>query len=178
MAQEPKRRKGLLHLYAGDGKGKTTAAVGMAVRAAGQGLRVFFMQFLKGRDTGELEGLRRLGIEWIRAGDSEKFLFQMTTEEKAVYLAGQRRSFLEAAGRAGAYDLLILDEGLDAMRAGVFSEQELLEWIDGRPPGLELVLTGREPTQALVDRADYYSRIEKEKHPWDQGLQARRGIEY
>lgn len=170
--------QGLVHLYAGDGKGKTTAAVGMAVRAAGQGLRVLFVQFLKGRDTGELEGLGRLGVEWIRSADSERFFFQMPPEEKAVYLAGQRRIFLEAAGRAGDFDLLILDEGLDAMAVGAFSEGELLKWMDGRPPGLELVLTGRNPTRGLVGRADYYSRIEKEKHPWDRGVQARRGIEY
>ena len=171
-------RCGRLHIYAGDGKGKTTAAVGLAVRAAGQGLRVLFVQFLKGRPTGEQAALVALGVEWLRAEAGEKFLFQMTGPERSDYLNAQRQCFLEAVSRAGAYDLLIMDEGLDAAAVGVFSEEELLRFVRERPMGLELVLTGRNPGATLVAAADYYSRIEKEKHPYDQGQEARPGIEY
>lgn len=167
----------MLHIYTGDGKGKTTAAVGLAVRAAGQGLRVLFVQFLKGMPTGELESLRRLGVGCLRAGAGEKFLFQMQPAERAAYLAKQRQCFRRCLEAAADYDMVILDEGLDAMTAGAFTDGELLERIEvcGQ---VEWVLTGRGPTEKLTEKADYYSRIQGVKHPYAKGAAPRKGIEY
>ncbi len=167
----------MLHIYAGDGKGKTTAAVGLAVRAAGQGLRVLFVQFLKGMPTGELESLRRLGLPCMWADAGEKFLFQMQEAERAAYLAKQRQCFRKAVDAAADYDMVVLDEGLDAMAAGAFTDEELLEEIEAKGD-LEWILTGRSPAKRLADRADYYSHIQSVKHPYKKGAAARRGIEY
>ena len=170
--------RGYVHLYEGDGKGKTTAAIGLAVRAAGQGMRVLFVQFLKGRDTGELSSLRRLGIAVLRGAESDHFLFQMEEGEKSAYLSGQRRCFLDSIRVAETYDLVVLDEVLDAVHAGAVSDGELLQWLRCRPAGLEVVLTGRNPSGELQRAADYYTYMEKRKHPFDRGATARKGVEY
>ncbi|ADU27482.1 cob(I)yrinic acid a,c-diamide adenosyltransferase [Ethanoligenens harbinense] len=168
---------GLVHIYTGDGKGKTTAAMGLACRAAGAGLRVLVVQFLKGRDTGELYSLRRLGIRVLRT-DVKKFIPYMDEAERAVCREGQERCFREACAALPQYDLVVLDEAIGAASAGMLDPAALLACVRGRPKGVELVLTGRDAPQALIDCADYVSEIRCVKHPYDRGIQARRGIEF
>ena len=176
-----KAASGCLHIYCGNGKGKTTAALGLALRAAGRGKKVLIARFLKTDDSGEVAALK--GIFGIQVMPCEKvfgFFWQMTEEEKKE--AGQYyrellcRAWQEAV--RGPYHLLVLDEILAACNHGLVEEQRLISDLRTRPPGLEVVLTGRDPSKELVDLADYVSEIKKKKHPYDKGLGAREGIEY
>lgn len=170
---------GMVHIYCGDGKGKTSAAVGLAARAAGAGLTVLFAQFLKTGDSAELTALSRAGgIDVTLPARSFDFVWTLSEEEKAqmheVYAAFWR----DLATRAERYDVLMADELLDAINLGLVDRQEVLAWLEGRPAGLEVVLTGRDPAPELVELADYVSEVRKVKHPFDRGVAARRGIEY
>lgn len=169
--------KGLIHIYTGDGKGKTTAALGLALRAKGAGLTVLIAQFLKGRDTGELGPLRALGIPVIRS-DVEKFIPYMTPEEREECREGQQRCFTSVCREAASYDLVILDEIFAAVATGMIGKEQLLGLIRDKPASAELVLTGRDAPEDIVALADYVSEIRAVKHPYDRGLAARRGIEY
>ena len=170
-------KQGLIHLYAGDGKGKTTAAVGLAVRAEGNGLRVWFLQFMKGRTSGEISVLKQLPGCTVRRGSCTKFSFQMTEEEKQAVKSEQDSLLQEAVRQAGQTDLLVLDEVLSAVQTGLLSEEPLREFLKNKPAHLELVMTGRDPKSYMIEAADYYSEIVKKKHPFDQGITARKGIE-
>jgi len=174
------RDKGFVHLYTGDGKGKTTAAVGLAVRAAGCGRRVLFCQFLKGGQTGEVEPLRALGVEILRAKHTRKFTFQMTPEELEEAGALHRSCLALAAEKlgGGGYDLVVLDEAVDAAGAGLLPPDALPELIRSRPRHVELVLTGRRPDPRLEALADYYTDFVCRAHPYQRGITAREGIEY
>lgn len=172
---------GLIHLYCGDGKGKTTAALGLALRASGAGKRVLLLQFLKGRETGELKSLARLPeITVVRGNASGKFSFQMDPAERAAALILHTENLRAAinTARAGECDLLILDEALGALSAGLLDERLLRELVSGKPPALELVLTGRAPPHWLFEAADYVSEMCKRKHPFDRGIAARSGVEF
>ena len=172
---------GLTHIYCGDGKGKTTAAMGLIARACGCGRRVLLAQFLKDGSSGELHSLRSLpGFAEIPPQKIEKFTFQMNDAEKketAEKCAQMLRAAREAAA-AGSCDLLVLDECFGALSTGMLDEAELLDFVAHKPPELELVLTGRNPPVAFIQLADYVSEIQKIKHPYDAGTPARRGIEY
>lgn len=170
---------GLIHLYCGDGKGKTTAALGLALRAAGSGRKVLLLQFLKDGKSSEFAALGSVpGIETVPQKRAFGFTWTLTEEEKAEardYYTG----LLETAfARAGDFDLLVLDEALGACAAGLLEEKRLLELLRGRPEDLEAVLTGRGPSQALLDAADYVTEMKKVKHPYERGVPARPGIEY
>lgn len=169
---------GLVHIYFGDGKGKTTAALGLALRALGDGLRVCVCQFLKGADSGEVEALGRFErAVLLRAGGcSDRFLWQMDEEERAAYLARQRE--LLARALAVDADVYVLDEAIDAAQAGAFSIEALLRQAEALRGRGEVILTGHEAPDALLDRADYITRMQKLRHPYDHGTSARRGIEY
>ena len=164
--------KGLIHLYTGEGKGKTTAAVGLAVRAAGAGKRVIFLQFMKGRDTGELHALDKLpGIEILRSEKDFGFYFQMTEEQKKE-LTLIHNGLLERAlerTMAGEADVIVLDEAL---------LKRLLSRTDDKPHFPEIICTGRDPQEWLLEQADYVTRMECVRHPFDRGIGAREGIEY
>lgn len=171
---------GLIHIYCGDGKGKTTCSVGLTVRASGYGLHVMFMQFLKTGDSSELKILKSLpGIEVYNAEPVKKFSFQMTEEEKKATSDLNAKQFREVADMMYKehFDLLVLDECLGAIEAGLLEEKVIKEFLDNRPEQLEVVLTGRNPSDELVEMADYVSRIDKVKHPFDEGVPAREGIE-
>ncbi len=175
-----RQQLGLIHLYCGDGKGKTTAATGLAVRAKGLGLNVLFVQFLKSGTSGELDPLRRLGIEVVSGQPSGKFVFQMDQEEKAANRTfnGNRLADAIATSREGV-DLLVLDEILGAITTGMVEEAAVIEFLDGKPARLEVVLTGREPSDQLLARADYVSEVKMVKHPFESSrTPARPGIEY
>lgn len=172
---------GFIHVYCGDGKGKTTAAVGLAVRAAGTGKRVLLVQFLKGRDTGELHSLAHIPeITVLRGKASEKFTFQMNERELQEVYDNQTKNLLTALeeARKGHCDLLILDEIMGALSTETVDEDLLKSLVLYKPEPLELVLTGRNPPDWIVEAADYVTRMEKVKHPYDRGIQARRGVEY
>lgn len=168
---------GLVHVYYGDGKGKTSAALGLALRALGSGLRVCFAQFMKSRPSGEIEALGR--FESTRSLRSEvsdpRFLHEMSPSERAEYLGGQRRLFFSIGFDA---DVLVLDEVFSAISCGALSEAELCALLDRRPPSVEIALTGCDPGAEILRRADYITRMEKIAHPYDRGAPARRGIEY
>lgn len=171
---------GLIHIYCGDGKGKTTAAVGLAVRCAGRGNKVLLVQFLKSRDSGELYSLAKLpDIEVMRGKESQKFTFQMNEEEKLALLIEHNKMFEQVLAKIknGGYSLLILDEVIGALNAKVFEMPKLIEFLRHKPENLEVVLTGRNPAPELVEIADYVSEMRKVKHPMDKGIMAREGIE-
>ncbi len=171
-------RNGLVHLYTGDGKGKTTAAIGLAVRAMGAGRRVFFGQFIKGREYSELKALRRFGDD-IRVEQFGRGCFirgKPSPEDVSVARAGLDVCARVMAG--GRYALVILDEVCVAIHVGLLEEECVLDAVDGRAEGVEVVLTGRFASGRLVDAADLVTRMEEVKHYYASGVPAREGIEY
>lgn len=171
---------GLIHIYCGEGKGKTTCAVGLTVRASGNGLKVLFMQFLKTGTSSELKVLAGLdGVDILETTPVKKFSFQMTEEEKneTKRISAKEVDDAKKATENGAYDMLVMDETLGAIEAGLLDEKVVLDFLKNKPEHLEVVLTGRYPSDELVGLADYVSRIDKVKHPFDRGVQARKGIE-
>lgn len=171
---------GLVHIYCGDGKGKTTAGMGLCVRAAGCGYKVMIYQFMKDNRTSERKILEKVeNITLIPGKSEEKFSFQMTEEEKnerREFYAQQLKSVAEKA-RAEHCDVLFLDEAIYTVRAGLLEEQELLRFLDEKPETLEVILTGQGPGEELLRRADYVSEICMRKHPFQSGQPARIGIE-
>ncbi len=172
--------EGLVHIYTGDGKGKTTAAIGLLVRASGAGMRTLFCQFLKGRDTAELAPLRELGVEILRTEEVKKFVAFMDEAEKKACVKSHEVCYNKVKSKilSGEYSLVVLDEAMAALRLGLLPEADLVELIRTRPKDVELVLTGRDAPDSLLALADYVSDIRAVKHPYAQGVQARRGIEY
>lgn len=171
---------GLIHVYCGDGKGKTTAALGLVLRCSGCGGRVVVAQFLKGQTTGEQRTLPLLpGVKLFRCQDSSKFTFEMMPQELEAAKREQNRLFDQAVQscRNGAADLLILDEVIAACEVKLLSEEKLMDFLTTRPAGLEVVLTGRNPSERILAVADYVSEIRKLKHPYDRGIPCRQGIE-
>ena len=165
----------MVHIYCGDGKGKTTAAMGLALRALGHGRRVVVVQFLKDGTSGELAPLRRLGAV-VYTRREAKFTWQMNAEERACAREGFTE-LLRSAAREPA-DLLILDEGC-AVSAADLIDRELLRRVvleTGRRA--EVVLTGRTPDAWMLENADYSTEMRAHRHPYEQGVAAREGIEY
>ena len=170
--------RGLIHIYCGDGKGKTTAAVGLAVRAAGRDFRVTMVQFLKSTETGELNSLKKIeGIRLIRSEEALGFTFRMNEEQKRHAASVQQQLWEQALVASQSSDLLILDEVMAALSSGMISEEQVLDFLDKKPIELEVVLTGRNPPKAVLERADYVSEMKKIRHPFDSGIPARKGIE-
>lgn len=170
-----------IHIYTGDGKGKTSAAVGLAVRHAGQGGKVLFAQFLKDGSSGEIEVLKKIpGITVFPCTEKFGFSFLMSEEEKKEAIACYTGYLQEVLGKAvfEEYTLLILDEAVAAYNLQFYNTQSLLDFLKSKPETLEVVLTGRNPADELVELADYVSEIQKIKHPFDAGLPARKGIEW
>ncbi|MBC8585089.1 cob(I)yrinic acid a,c-diamide adenosyltransferase [Youxingia wuxianensis] len=168
------------HIYCGDGKGKTTAAIGLAVRAAGRGKRVLILQFLKGQPTGELESLKKISnIRVIRGKLGGKFTFEMDRRELQQTYDIHTKNLLTVVEsvRAGECDLVILDEVIGALNTQLIDEDLLRNFIQEKPADIELVMTGRNPPQWLLDMADYITEMKKIKHPFDLGVKAREGIE-
>ncbi|WP_177565769.1 cob(I)yrinic acid a,c-diamide adenosyltransferase [uncultured Phascolarctobacterium sp.] len=172
--------QGLIHIYCGNGKGKTTACLGLTIRCAGHGNKVLFVQFLKSRPTGELNSLELLpNIEVLRGKETKKFTFQMTAEEKQEVLREHEQLFAKIQTKLTGENvqLLVLDEIIGACNTGVFNENQLLDFLKTKPQRLEVVLSGRDPSPELLELADYVSEICKRKHPFDNGIAARVGIE-
>lgn len=169
---------GLIHVYCGGGKGKTTAAMGLALRAAGSGQRVVVVQFLKDGKSSEFGSLRQVSnIEVIPQTKIFGFSWTLSPEEKEE-AAAYYSDLLERAFAAADSGLLVLDEAVGACTNGFIPEKRLLELLRRRPEELEVVLTGREPSEELLEIADYVTEMCKRKHPFEQGVPARKGIEY
>jgi cob(I)alamin adenosyltransferase len=168
---------GYIQIYTGDGKGKTTAALGLALRAAGAGIRVFIACFMKGRRYSEDAALVRLRPE-ITVKKFGRACFVRGKPSRADFAAAARG--LKAAERAitsGRYGLVILDEAAVAAALGLFPASELLRLADLKPPRVELVITGRGASPALKRRADLVTEMREVKHSYRRGVKARRGIE-
>ena len=172
---------GLIHIYCGNGKGKTTCGMGLCVRAAGFGFRVLIYQFMKNNSTSERTAMAHIeNITFLPGLEQEKFSFQMTISEKLERKTYYEKQFRKITAKAAEenYDLLFFDELIYTIRAGLFDEQILLDYLKNEKPAhLEVILTGQQPSEELVALADYVSEIRKIKHPFDQGLPARPGIE-
>ena len=168
--------KGLIHLYWGDGKGKTTAAMGLALRALGAGERVVIVQFLKGAATGEIPLLEQLGAKIYRGKAGQKFVFQMNAAEKAETRRMQTEN-LQAALTENA-DLLILDEACAAWQLDMADKTLLQQSVLQKPAAQELVLTGRDPADWMRRAADYNTEMHCHRHPYEQGTSARKGVEF
>lgn len=167
--------KRLVHLYWGEGKGKTTAAMGLAMRALGRGKRVTVVQFLKDGTSGELASLRQLGAE-VWSGGCEKFVSQMTLEEKQE-AARQNTEHLKNALMSPC-DLLILDEACAAWQRDMVDRELLQRAVLERPVGREVVLTGRGPAPWMMEAAHYSTEMRCHRHPYQEGIPAREGVEF
>lgn len=171
----------MFQLYVGNGKGKTTAAVGCAVRCAGSNHEVLFTQFLKDGSSGEISALAQMEhVQVFLSEGTVPFLFQITDEEREK-LAERFRTYFDEIRekvRTQEFQMIVLDEIVDACNAGILSYDEFLDFLDQCPDHMEVIATGRDPAPALIHRADYVSDIIKIKHPYDEGTAARRGIEY
>jgi cob(I)alamin adenosyltransferase len=176
-------RHGLTLIFTGNGKGKTTAAVGLTVRAAGNHLRVFFLQFIKGQwKSGEREVLRTIpGVDLEVTGRGftiEGLRNPKIPMEDHAAAAAYGWQVTQRIVREGEYDLVVLDEVLGAITAGLVPLDELLALVKSKPPELHLVLTGRGAPPELIEAADLVSEIQPIKHPFERGIKAQRGIEF
>ena len=169
-------QQGKIHLYWGEGKGKTTAAMGLALRALGNGLRVTVVQFLKGAPTGEIGLLEQLGATVYRGKAGQKFVFQMTEQEKEETARMQTEHLRRALEEPS--DVLILDEACAACALHMVDESILREAVLDRSLSREVVLTGRQPADWMREAADYSTEMRCHRHPYEQGLAARPGIEF
>ena len=181
---------GLVHVITGDGKGKTTASLGLALRAAGNGLKVYIIHFLKSGFTGELATLKRLNIEIMQFGvdaikerqsrleftdKTGRFVFQPDEVEREAARLGFEHA--KKIISSGVYNLVILDEINCVLDKDLVSFEELQGLLNNHG-STELILTGRDAPQQLMEFADYVNVVKSIKHPWQKGIKARRGIEY
>ena len=169
--------QGFVQVYTGDGKGKTTAALGLALRAAGAGLRVYFGQFIKNADYSEIKALARFA-DCITVRQFGRGCF-LLTEPAPEDRAAARRALegLSEALTSGDYDLVIADEANVAVALGLIEANDLVSLIDRRPEQVELVLTGRGAPEAVLARADLVTEMRCVRHYYDRGVLARQGIE-
>lgn len=169
----------MIHLYCGNGKGKTTAACGLALRAAGSGMRVLFVQFFKNGDSSEVRAMSSL--EYIDTCHPTLYYGRyktMTEEQREAIRENYSGMLREVFSKAANYDMLILDEAVSAYMYDMIDHETVCEFLRREGQNREIVLTGREPKPELVELADYVTEMRKVKHPFDEGILARRGIEY
>jgi cob(I)alamin adenosyltransferase len=171
-------KKGYVQVYTGDGKGKTTAAIGLAVRAAGHSKRTFIGQFMKGMMYGELESLKDNWLIDIKQYGWVDCIRKEQVNDTHIQIT--RNGLKECRERmlTGKYSLVILDEILVSQWFGLVSEDELLDFIEAKPEGVELVLTGRNASERILQKADLITEMKNIRHYYDDGLQARKGIEF
>jgi cob(I)alamin adenosyltransferase len=190
---EDKKHLGLVHVLTGTGKGKTTSSIGLAIRALGSNLRVYMIQFLKSGSTGEVYTIRKYlpGMEIMQFGvDAVKerqqrldifrdkgstFTFNPDEEEKEAAMLGFQHA--KKIINSGDYDLVILDEINAVLDKGIIPLKDVLDLIKSHG-NVELVFTGRDAPNEIIEAADYANIVKKIKNPWDKGIKARKGIEY
>ena len=170
---------GMIHVYTGDGKGKTTSSIGLGVRAAGHGFKVYMIQFMKGQiNYGELETVKLIPNFEIRQFGRPDFVDKNNPEEIDIQLAKEGLAHAKEIIAAGDIDMLILDEVNVAVEWGLFSYREIIELIKNKPKNMELVLTGRHAPREFIELADTVTEMKEIKHPYMEGIIARKGIEY
>ena len=173
--------KGLVHIYTGGGKGKTTAAIGLGIRAYGRGFKVLMAQFMKGMMTGEIKTLQMLepGFVLKRGIEVKKFTWQMSPEELDELSKAEQKMFEDIISEVSDSEcqMLILDEIINSVSCGLISTQKVLGFLKNKPDELEVILTGRNAPQELLDFADYVTEMKEVKHPFNKGIPARKGIE-
>lgn len=172
--------QGLIQIYTGNGKGKTTAAFGLALRAVGHGFRVFIIQFMKGNDGyGELDGIKRLspecqlehygGAGWVHKGEN---IEENIVEAKKAFSRAQEILL------SGNWDIVILDEILNAIWFDLIPESEVMELLTKKPSHVELILTGRNASESMIEKVDLVTEMVLKKHPYEKGIMSRQGIEF
>lgn len=181
VERRPAKKKGLVIVHTGNGKGKTTAALGMLLRAWGREMKVGIIQFIKHEQAryGEIKAAERMGrIDWLSTGDG----FTWTSKDMDETEAKARHGWMLAQERitGGGYDLLILDEFTYPLHYGWLDVAEVIDWLRAnKPPRLHLVITGRYAPEALIDYADLVTEMREIKHPYqEQGIRAQAGVEY
>jgi len=178
-SKKPARFKGLVQVYTGDGKGKTTAALGLALRAAGHGYRTYIGQFMKGRRYGELVSAKRLApFLTIEQFGGREFLHLIDSgKEKDIRRAENGLKRCLEAMLSGEYRIVVLDEINVAIYFKLLSTRSVVDFLDKRPPDVEVVLTGRRAPASIIRRADLVTEMRSRKHYYDRGVTAREGIE-
>ncbi len=174
-------KKGLVHIYTGKGKGKTTAAIGLALRALGHNKKVYILQFLKGKETGERKIAARMsGITFDRVNKDTKFVFQMNKEEKKQLQeeVKERWEQLKYIIIDSDYEIIILDEIMVAISNNIVKLESVVGLINNKAVDKELILTGRGVPQKLIKLADYVTEMKMLKHPFNHNIPARKGIEF
>ncbi len=172
--------KGLIQLYHGDGKGKTSAAVGAAVRAAGAGFKVCFVQLNKDGSSSELKILRTLpGVKVISGKPTNLFTWQMSETQLEEAKESNNAHFIAGMNCAReGFEMVVFDELCSAYNLDLIDKDVVTRELTARPPSVEIVLTGRDPARELIDLADYISEIRMVRHPYEKKIEARHGIEY
>ncbi|MCP4142889.1 MAG: cob(I)yrinic acid a,c-diamide adenosyltransferase [Chloroflexi bacterium] len=173
------KKKGLIIVNTGKGKGKSTAAFGTLLRAWGQGMRVLSIQFLKSETGkwGEVKAAKKLGIEWITTGDGFTWLSKDMEETTARALHGWEIAKEKIS--SGDYDFIVLDEFTYPLHFGWLDVDEVISWIkENKAPALHIVITGRKAPEKLTDFADLVTEMKVIKHPYEEGIKAQKGIEF
>jgi len=170
-------KKGLIEVYTGNGKGKTTAALGLAMRAVGHGLKVYIFQFLKGRDSSELNTAKALAPNLVIEQGGSKTLYKGKPSDEDIRLAHNLFKKSQDIILKGDYDVVVLDEINVAIHLGLISVEQVLSLIEKKPEHLELILTGRYASPEIIKVAHLVTEMTKIKHPYDEGVEARKGIE-
>ncbi|TCT13789.1 cob(I)alamin adenosyltransferase [Natranaerovirga pectinivora] len=174
--------KGYIQIYTGDGKGKTTAALGLGLRGVGNGLKVIMVQFLKGNHTSELDSVKKLegSFEIIQIAGHKKFFWQLSLEEKVEYKEKLQEAFKKVSMLmvSNDYDIFILDEILGALKNQMVTLEQVLELMAKKPNKMELVLTGRDCPSELIEKADLVTEMKEVKHYYSTGVKSRKGIEF
>jgi cob(I)alamin adenosyltransferase len=171
--------KGYIQVYTGNGKGKTSAALGLALRAAGHGYKTFFGQFLKGQDYGELASLQNLS-SLITIEQFGRKGFIHVTEDPDIKDIQKAQKGLEKClkmMKSGKFHIIVLDEINVAVHFNLFTEKDIHDFLDKRPEGIEVILTGRYAPQSFIDRADLVTEMKEIKHYYQKGIKSRLGIE-
>jgi cob(I)alamin adenosyltransferase len=168
----------MIHIYCGDGKGKTTAACGLSARAAGAGRRVLFVQFFKDGSSSEIRSLEKLGIRTMHPRAHYGRYKTLSDEKKAETREICRELWSDAESKAPDHDLIVFDESVSAFRYGALDRDRVLEFLKREGKRREIVLTGRDPAPELCSLADYITEMKKIKHPFDAGIPAREGVEF
>lgn len=171
----------MIHIYTGDGKGKTTAAMGLVLRAIHAGQKVGILQFLKSRQSGEITLLSEYEqVSILRSQKGTKFSFQMNEEEKAAAFAEHNDQLAQIKARveAGEFQTVVLDEVFGALSTALLDEALLEDFLASLPQNVELLMTGRGAAQKYIDMADYVTEMKAIKHPFDRGVKMRKGVEY
>ncbi len=171
----------MFHIYCGYGKGKTTASIGLVIRALGNGMKVLIVQFLKSISTGEIEFLKDFdNVTILRGKDGDEFTFSMTEKQKENTRKIQNENLYKAFEymKENKYDMVIFDEIIAAYNYNLIDREKIDEFLENIPKDIEIVMTGRNPSEKMVEVADYITEMRKIKHPYDKGISARKGVEF